>query len=173
MIIKPLDREKYAGMEFTTRYMTGGCWDIKHTDIGFEIAYKAFDAPVEKSFVDTLFGEWLENPVVWGAFDGDRLVGIVEGSMETWNNRFRISNICIFEESDRRGGLGKRLMDTIIDHAKSCGARMAVLETQTCNEKAICFYKKMGFQIIGFDMYSYTNSDPEKCEVRLEMGRFL
>jgi len=173
MIIRQLDREKYAGMEFTTRYMTGGCWDIKSTDCSFEITYKSFDSPVEKSFVDTLFGEWLENPVVWGAFEGERLLGIVEGSMETWNNRFRISNICIFEERDRRSGLGSRLMDTIIEHAKSCGARMAVLETQTCNEKAIRFYKKMGFQIIGFDLYSYTNSDPEKCEVRLEMGMFL
>ena len=47
---------------------------------------------------------------------------------------------------------------------------MAVLETQTCNERAIAFYRKMGFEIIGFDLYAYTNQDPERHEVRLEMG---
>jgi len=53
---------------------------------------------------------------------------------------------------------------------RESGARMAVLETQTCNERAIAFYRKMGFEIIGFDLYEYTNQDPERHEVRLEMG---
>lgn len=173
MIIRELEREKYAGMKFTSRYVTGGFWDIEQSGSDFKITYKTFEEPAEKSFDDTIFGEWLENPVAFGAFDGENLCGIVEGSMETWNNRFRISNICIFDEQNRRNGLGGRLMDTIIAHAKSCGARMVVLETQTCNERAISFYKKMGFQIIGFDLYSYTNSDPERNEIRIEMGRFL
>lgn len=50
---------------------------------------------------------------------------------------------------------------------------MIVLETQTCNESAIAFYKKNGFEIIGFDLYSYSNTDPENHEVRIEMGRKL
>ena len=33
--------------------------------------------------------------------------------------------------------------------------------------------KKNGFEIIGFDLYSYSNDDPEKCEVRIEMGKKL
>ena len=51
--------------------------------------------------------------------------------------------------------------------------RMVVLETQTCNENAIAFYRRYGFEIIGFDLYSYSNTDPEKNEVRVEMGRKL
>ena len=50
---------------------------------------------------------------------------------------------------------------------------MIVLETQTCNEKAINFYLRNGFSLIGFDLYSYTNSDPERKEVRIEMGKKL
>lgn len=38
---------------------------------------------------------------------------------------------------------------------------------------AISFYKSFGFEIIGFDLYSYSNDDPEKKEVRLEMGKKL
>ena len=39
---------------------------------------------------------------------------------------------------------------------------MIVLETQSCNKKAIDFYVKHGFSLIGLDMYAYSNEDPEK-----------
>ena len=64
-------------------------------------------------------------------------------------------------------------METILQEAKQSGARMVVLETQTCNENAIAFYKKNGFEIIGFDLYSYSNDDPNRHEVRMEMGMKL
>ncbi len=48
---------------------------------------------------------------------------------------------------------------------------MTVLETQTCNENAIAFYRRSGFEIIGFDLYSYSNEDPERPEVRIELGK--
>ena len=51
------------------------------------------------------------------------------------------------------------------------GARMLDLETQSCNEAAIAFYRKNGFSVIGFDLYAYSNADPERREVRIEMGR--
>ena len=40
--------------------------------------------------------------------------------------------------------------------SKESGARMVVLETQTCNENAIAFYHKNAFQMIGFDLFAYT-----------------
>ena len=128
---------------------------------------------MEKSFDDEFFGEWLEEPVTFGAFEGERLLGYVEGAPEGWNNRYRISNICIFEENARGKGLGTLLMQAIHRAAEAAGARMIVLETQTCNENAIAFYKRNGFSIIGFDLYSYSNDDPERHEVRIEMGKKL
>ena len=50
---------------------------------------------------------------------------------------------------------------------------MAVLETQSYNFKAISFYKKNGFQIIGFDRYAYSNRGPEEHNMRIEMGKKL
>ena len=64
-------------------------------------------------------------------------------------------------------------METILKEANASAARMVVLETQTCNENAIAFYRKNGFEIIGFDLYSYSNNDPEKHEIRIEMGKKL
>lgn len=64
-------------------------------------------------------------------------------------------------------------MEIILSEAVKSGARMAVLETQTCNEKAVSFYKKNGFNIIGFDLFAYSNTDMERQEVRIEMGKLL
>ena len=173
MEIRQLDKETYAGRKFTARYRTNGYYDICPSESGFQIGYAFFEAPVERSFDDVFFGEWLEDPVAFGAFEGERLIGYVEGSPEGWNNRFRISNICVLDDTDRSRGIGSALMDIIQKTAESSGARMIVLETQSCNENAIAFYKKNGFSIIGFDLYSYSNTDPERHEVRIEMGKKL
>lgn len=71
----------------------------------------------------------------------------------------------------RSKGVGTLPMNAISDAEKASGARMGVLETQSCNENAIAFYRKNGFEIIGFDLYSYSNTDPERHEIRIEMGK--
>lgn len=173
MEIRKLDSAVYAGRKFTARYRTNGYYAILPCESGFQMRYTAFEAPVEKTFDDEFFGEWLDHPVAYGAFEGDRLVGYVEGAIEGWNNRYRISNICIFDFENRSRGIGSALIKTILREAESAKVRMAVLETQTCNENAIAFYRRNGFEIIGFDLYSYSNDDPEKNEVRIEMGKKL
>ena len=173
MEIRPLAREIYAGKTFTACYRTNGYYEIRPSETGFQMDYVPFAEPTERSFDDVFFGEWLEEPVAFGAFEGERLLGYVEGAPEGWNNRYRISNICIFEENARGKGLGTLLMQAIQRAAEAAGARMIVLETQTCNENAIAFYKRNGFSIIGFDLYSYSNDDPERHEVRIEMGKKL
>ena len=171
--ITKLDAEQYAGQKFTLRYMTNGYYDIHRTDMGFQIAYERFEKPTQMSFDDYMFNEWLEDPVAYGALENGQLLGYVEGTLEKWNNRYRISNICVFDDARRHGGIGTALMTTILSEAKESGARMVVLETQTCNENAIAFYRKNGFDIIGFDLFAYSNADPERHEIRIEMGKQL
>ena len=173
MEIKRLEKEEYAGRTFTARYHTGGYYDICASESCFQLNYTSFETTVERSFDDAFFGEWLEAPVAFGAFERGTLIGYVEGSLESWNNRFRISNICVFDDSERGHGVGAALMDAIQQAAEATGARMIVLETQSCNEAAIGFYRKNGFRVIGFDLYAYSNTDPERHEVRIEMGKKL
>ncbi len=173
MEIRPLDKATYAGKKFTARYRTKGYYDICASEDGFRIRYVPFPAIVEKSFEDAFFAEWLENSVAFGAFEGGNLLGFAEGAPESWNNRFRLSNICVFEPSERGRGIGSALMECLTKTAISLGTRMMILETQSCNENAIAFYKKNDFDIVGFDLYSYSNTDPERHEVRVEMGKKL
>lgn len=173
MEILELKKEDYVGKRFETKYETKGYLSIEKDAGGFSITYETFDEVKEKSFADCYFNEWLEEPVAYGAFENGKLLGFVEGSIEKWNNRFRISNINIFDDCHRKRGIGTRLMNTILEAAKETGARMIILETQTCNEKAIKFYRKHGFDIIGFDLYAYSNTDIERHEIRIEMGKMI
>ena len=101
MEIRRLNQKDYAGRKFTARYQTNGYYEICASEQGFRLDYRLFPAPVMRSFDDVFFGEWLEAPAAFGAFDGEGLVGFAEGSIESWNNRFRISNICIFDSAAR------------------------------------------------------------------------
>ena len=159
MEIRRLEQKDYAGRKFTARYQTKGYYEICASEQGFRLDYRLFPAPVVRSFDDVFFGEGL--------------VEFAEGSIESWNNRFRISNICIFDSAARGKGTGRRLMEAIEREAAASGARMIVLETQSCNEAAIAFYRKKGFSVIGFDLYAYSNPDPERHEVRNEKGKQL
>lgn len=171
--IKPLHQKDYEHQSFNLSYQTNGYYDIEKTKNGFSITYQSFPQTVTMSFQDVFFNDWLEQPLAYGAFENNELIGYVEGSLESWNQRFRISNLCIFKEQYRHQGIGSLLMDTILKEAIKTKARMVVLETQSCNEKAISFYHKYGFDMIGFDLYAYTNTDRERHEIRIEMGKMV
>ena len=111
--ITKLEKEKYVGKKFVLKYLTNGYYDIEKTDIGFGFTYKLFDKVTEWSFEDSFFSEWLENPVAYGAFENGKLLGYVEGTLEEWNNRYRISNICVFDSNKRHSGIGTSLMNVI------------------------------------------------------------
>ena len=172
MDIVLLNKDEYIKRDFLSEYTTTSYLDIIINSNKYEIVEKAFLTPQNKSSVYNLFESWLEDPIAYGAFIEEKLIGIVEGSIESWNNRFRITNILVFA-GYRHQGVGQKLMDKMIEVAKNKKVRMIVLETQSCNINAISFYKKNGFEIIGWDLFNYSNNDLEKNEVRIEMGKFL
>ena len=173
MIIKKLDYERFKGQKYQVEILSDRYLSIDPVEEGFDIGWVLSDEPLRMSINDTMLSDWLDHPTAYGAFEGDRLIGFVEGFLEKWNNRYRISNICVFDHADRRCGVGMKLMEIIMDEAVRSGARMVVLETQTFNYMAISFYKKNGFHIIGFDRYAYSNNGPEEHNMRIEMGKKL
>ena len=170
MIIRKLDREEYRGRKYHAEILSDRYLSIEPEGDGFDVRWVTSGEPLRMMIDDVILADWLEDPAAYGAFEGDRLVGFAEGFLEKWNNRYRISNICVFDEADRRSGTGTKLMESILEEAVRSGARMAVLETQSFNFKAVSFYKKHGFQIIGFDRYAYSNRGPEEHNMLIEMG---
>ena len=173
MIVKKLDYEEYKGRKYRAEILSDRFLSVEPAGEGFDVRWIMSDKPLRMSVCDVMLSDWLDQPAAYGAFEGGRLVGFVEGALEKWNNRYRISNICVFDGADRRRGVGTALMQAVLEEAVRSGARMAVLETQSFNFKAISFYRKNGFEIIGFDRYAYSNRGPEEQNMRIEMGRFL
>ena len=173
MIIKQLNYDEYKGKQYKAEVRSDKYLSIEPEGEGFSIEWVVADKEIVEPLEDDMLSDWLDNPVAFGAFEGDTLIGFVEGFLEEWNNRYRISNICVFDSGLRSKGVGTALLEIILDVAANSGARMAVLETQSYNSKAISFYKKNGFEIIGFDRYAYSNDGPEEHNMRIEMGKKL
>lgn len=168
--------ESYKGKQYLFRYESEFYFEItihdRKDDFGIQFTKKAFGSAVGKQFESTLLEDWLENPMLFGAFYNGGMAGFIELSHEQWNNRLRISNILV-EETYRNKGIGKQLMAKAELVAKQRQARALILETQSCNYPAISFYKANGYSIVGFDLCAYTNNDIEKCEVRIEMAKYI
>lgn len=175
MKIVELNRIEYKGFELDCHYQTKAYYDVvikKKKDIKITIKRKKLLKKQDRGFVSTLFDAYIENPRVFGIFDKKKLIGVIEGSMESWNKRYRVWNFLV-DKKYRNEGLGKALFDHMTELAIQEGARALILEVQSCNDTAIRFYMKRGLHFVGLNTMEYSNDDIENKEVRLEMGKRL
>lgn len=162
------------GKTLTFRYQTEYYYDVvvqeKEWGLSCALERKPFGLKVEKAFTDTLLSDWLEEPRLFGAEEDGKILGYLELSHERWNNRMRIANIWV-EERRRGRGIGSLMMERAVSEAQKAGARALVLETQSCNDPAIQFYRRHGFSWSGIDLTAYSQEDVQRKEVRLELAR--
>lgn len=134
-----------------------------------ELSLRSLPKPIVKSSMGTLFADHVEEPKVFVANAHGRTVAWMELGLQKWNNRMRVWHLLV-TEGYRSKGIGSQLIGRAKEIAKEMGARMLILETQSCNVSAISFYLKHGFELVGVDSAAYSNDDIEKGEVRLEFG---
>ena len=121
MEIIRLEPAEYAGKPFRLTYETKGYYDIRPEEDAFAFEYRALPHSETHVDQDVMFSEWLDDPVAYGAFEGDALLGFAEGFLEKWNNRFRVSNIVVFAEENRHIGLGTRLFEKMLEEDEKTG----------------------------------------------------
>lgn len=174
MEIKQLD-QSYQGTPIHFLVKTDGYFhaDVHQDCDSFGVMFRYTPFPKQKQFQfeDVLMSEWLDHPLVFGAFEDDQLTGFVEVNQE-WNNRLRISNIFV-EEVARKQGVGSKLMEYVKTYSRSLNIRGIILETQSYNVAAIRFYQKHGFQFLGCDLSAFSNEDVDHQEIRLEMCCYI
>ena len=125
--------------------------------------------PIEKRFEGGLFQHFVDVPRVFAAEFEDKQVGWIELGFQEWNNRMGVWELLV-KGGFRRKGIGTFLVDYAVKLSKRRGARMLVVETQSCNVPAVNFYLKHGFELVGFDVAAYSNEDIKRKEIRLEFG---
>ncbi len=104
--------------------------------------------------------------------DAGQLVALLDAEVEAWRRVLKIWNLLV-DEGYRRRGIGAELMDRARAFAMDKHCRAIAAEAQSTNWPALCFYRKMGFEICGVDEHHYTNRDLERKEVALFLYREL
>ncbi|MCP5455457.1 MAG: GNAT family N-acetyltransferase [Thermotogae bacterium] len=168
--------EENKNLSFLYYYESKKYYDLNiiNTSKGWEISFevKDFEQLKVHSGTEYIFDEYKENPFVYGAFDEEKQVGVASCSKVNWNNTMRLWDIYV-DNNYKRQKIGSELIKFIFRKAEELKVRAIVLETQSSNYNAICFYKKCGFNISGFDRIAYSNKDTENKEVRIEMAYLL
>jgi ribosomal-protein-alanine N-acetyltransferase len=80
-----------------------------------------------------------------------------------------ILNIAVTD--DQRGkGLGRRLLDALLDYLKKGGATTVFLEVRRSNEAAIALYRACGFKPLGVRPSYYSEPREDALTMSLELG---
>jgi ribosomal protein S18 acetylase RimI-like enzyme len=138
------------------------------------------DTPYVKEFSreDDLIG-WYKHMIghglCLGAFDSDAspsLIGITVVDIQEWNDSAILWEFHV-AESYRGKGVGRQLMDALVERAKAKNLDMIVVETSSTNVGAVRFYRKVGFEVKSIDLAYYGSDDLERGDVVVFMARKL
>lgn len=144
----------------------------KVNDWNFALIEERFTVPFVKKIEEEIFEPYKEGSEFYLAdLSGEEAAIMVIQQME-WNNTLLIHDLYV-DDRFKKNGIGRSLIEVAKKRAIELGVRAITLETQTSNYPAIQFYLKNGFELIGFNLLSYSNEDVKKNEVRIEMGYLL
>ena len=108
----------------------------------------------------------------FGAYDDNLLVGLAIAEGHRWNRSLSVHEFHV-AETHRNQGIGKQLMECVVEKASREGFRIIVCETQNTNPIAIKVYRKLGFRVEGIDISFYSNDDYPEGEIAVFMKRRL
>lgn len=114
-----------------------------------ESDWNAFHKIEKESFKEDLtskekFGELTSDEELWGAYDGEKLVGYA--LIRIYGNYGHLTSIAVCKQK-RRQGIGLELMDFFVDYCEEKGCEKVGLYVETKNEPAIRLYQLYGFGI--------------------------
>ncbi|HEX8235929.1 MAG TPA: GNAT family N-acetyltransferase [Abditibacteriaceae bacterium] len=164
------DREQLSN--FDASFSTEFVYRVVLNGISAEILEEKLDAPLQK-----IFPLDVESDISGANFSvvaeiNRVIVGFATAKYENWNKRVVLTGVYVLPNSKSKG-IGKALMDAVLDYAKTTPARCLWLETQNVNSPAIAFYTKLGFQFCGFDTTLYDDTETSLNEVAFYFCRFI
>lgn len=141
---------KGDGIEFRDLAIGDAGWLIeRHATLyaaeeGFDISFEALVAHILADFIDKR-----DAPTerAWIAWDGDQRLGSIfcVKAAEPGVAKLRLF-LLVLEARGR--GLGQRLLDLCIAHARDCGFETLVLWTHESHRAACALYAKSGFRCV-------------------------
>ena len=169
-------------LRLTTGYISDAKYQISRTEseklFVLTLELVPLPQPYRKRY-DHLDQETLEDygllPALgfsFGAYDDEHCVGIALAEPHHWNGSLWVRELHVAASRQRRG-IGRQLVDALVEKGHSAGLRTLVCETQNTNVPAIRFYRNVGFHIDGVDLSYYANDDFPDGEIAVFMKKSI
>jgi GNAT superfamily N-acetyltransferase len=149
----PDDRESLLALD--PSFTTDRIYRVVATTVSFVLQDSAITPPLQKVYDLTAEVESFPklDQVIIAEIDA-HLAGVAALTYEAWNRRAILRHLYV-GPMYRGQGIGRTLIDAIVQAAQHFQARCLWLETQNVNYGAIQFYQQVGFQCCGLDMALY------------------
>ncbi|MGV3616791.1 MAG: GNAT family N-acetyltransferase [Fimbriimonas sp.] len=153
----PADASRIVALD--TGFQTDRVFRPVQEEFAFRLKEEVLELPLEKRYpVDLTERDRWDLALV--AERNGEVVGFLAAEFAEWNRRVVLWHLYV-SPTARGGGVGAALLRAVTDFALSRRAHCVWVETQDVNYPAIRFYRKQGFQFVGFDASLY---DPEAME---------
>jgi ribosomal protein S18 acetylase RimI-like enzyme len=164
------DREQLSN--FDASFSTESIYRVLLNGISAEILEEKLDTPIRKIYPLDIESDISEANFSAIAEINGVIVGFATAKYENWNKRVILTGVYVLPGSKNKG-IGKALVDAVLDYTKTTPARCLWLETQNINFPAIQFYTRLGFRFCGFDTTLYDEAETSLNEVAFYFCRFI
>jgi ribosomal protein S18 acetylase RimI-like enzyme len=160
LLLRGVDRIADASALFAldTSYQTDHVYEVQSSGAAINLQLRSTSSPQHGRFtIDLNVPIWSEGFV---AIVGGELCGFIATDYQTWNRRLAIWHFYV-DAKFRHLGIGRRLMTQAVESGRQRGAGHAWAETSNRNYPAVQVYRRLGFEICGFDLFLYSGTPSE------------
>ena len=155
-------------LEVDTAFSTDRIYKVERNGLSFGLETCEINPVLRKDYGQII--DLDEHPFVVVAEERSTICGFAAVRIEAWNKRAVLGHLYV-SDGYRGLGIGKLLVQSSIDYAKSSNMRCLWLETQNINYPAIQFYQHMGFEWCGLDTELYDDRTVNDYEIALFFAR--
>ena len=167
--IRELDRRRdKKGVEaIDTSFVTDRIFELVTGARSIELAERVLPSPITKRYsIGEVFAQWARWDRGWVAEEGGEVRGFATVEHEPWHGRMILWFLYI-APAWRRRGVGRALLGTVEEHARSVGASHVWLETSNVNVPGIAAYERCGYALCGADRLYYGDYMPGETAIYL------
>ncbi len=139
-------------------------FDPSDLDELMEIENRSFTLPWSRESYEELWP--LDSIRIWVARSGDELVGYY--LLQSVGEESELHTFAVKPEFRRRG-IGRMLLDHMIEQAKGRGTTRVFLQVRPSNTPARTLYGSLGFSAVGVRRRYYRDNDEDALVLRLEL----
>jgi ribosomal protein S18 acetylase RimI-like enzyme len=164
-VLRPFDaaRDTESVERIDASYTSNESYQVRAEGARLVLEAVAEGSPVTRAYPIELGADpWHHG---WVAVRDGEVRGFIAWAEQAWNRRLAIWHFYV-DRPFRRMGAGRLMMNAALEWAAQRGLRTAWVETSNTNLPGIASYRRLGFEICGFDTTLYRGTaGPEEFAI--------